>query len=164
MIRLRQPEAPDGFTARQPRQILMFLRIGTELKNRQHDQRGLHTHHGTVAGVHPLYFARDEAVAHIVEARAAELFGDGGAQQTQLAHLAEYRGVGQFLTECPQYSRRQLFLRILARRIPHHDFFRRQLRFEQQRIVPMKTRSCHGPALIPTCARASHNRAPLSPT
>src|SRR5580700_2862614 len=46
-------------------------------------------------------------------------------------------------------ARRQPALRIVARGIPYHLFFVRQLRIEQQRIVPMKALTCHIPAFCP---------------
>ena len=50
-----------------------FARFGAELVDRHHHQRGLHAHHRAVAGVDALDFARDQAVADVVEARAAVL-------------------------------------------------------------------------------------------
>src|SRR5258706_6354106 len=46
-------------------------------------------------------------------------------------------------------ARRQPALRVVARSIPYHLFFVRQLRIEQQRIVPMKVLTCHIPAYCP---------------
>src|SRR5579863_4197822 len=46
-------------------------------------------------------------------------------------------------------ARRQPALRVVARGIPYHLFFVRQLRIEQQRIVPMKAPACHSSTFCP---------------
>src|ERR1700738_2952687 len=46
-------------------------------------------------------------------------------------------------------TRRHPALRVVARGIPYHPFFVRQLLIEQQRIVPMKALTCHIPAFCP---------------
>jgi urease beta subunit len=85
-----------------------FLRLGAELVDRHHHQRGLHAHHRAVAGIDALDFARDQAVGHVVQAGAAVLFGNGRAEQAQFAHLAEDGGVHLFVAEGFEDARRSL--------------------------------------------------------
>ena len=131
MIRFGQAEAADGFAARQRRQVLLLLRFGAELIYRQHHQRGLHAHHGAETGIDALDFARNQPVAHIVEAAAAVALGDGGTQKTDAAHFLEYAGIGVLAAKRLEHARRQLALSVIARRIPNHFFLIRQLRIEQ---------------------------------
>src|SRR5204863_3192722 len=78
-IRFGQPEAADQLALRELRQELLPLRLGAELEDRQHDQRALHAHHRAEAGIDALDLARDEAVAHVIEAGTAVLLGKDDA-------------------------------------------------------------------------------------
>jgi dihydropyrimidine dehydrogenase (NAD+) subunit PreT len=89
VVGLGQAEAADEFTAGQLGQVFLLLRLGAEFVDGHHHQRALHAGHGAVARVHALDLAGHQAVADVVQAGAAVLRGDGGAQQAQLAHLAE---------------------------------------------------------------------------
>src|SRR5690606_19603484 len=86
-----QAEAAYPFTACQLGQVFLLLLFAAEFVDGHHDQRRLHAHHGAVARVDALDFARDQAVADIVQPCAAVFFGDGGAQQAQFTHFAENR-------------------------------------------------------------------------
>ena len=139
MVGLGQAEASDRFAARHRRQVFLFLRLGAELVDRQHDQRGLHAHHGAESGIDALNLTRDQTVTHIVETRAAIGLGDGRAQQSYLAHFLENPRIGVLAPECVEHAWAQPGLahsRAAASRIIF--FVVRQLRIEQQRIVPMK--------------------------
>ncbi len=114
-----QAEAADQFAARQRRQVLAPLRLAAEGVDGHHDQRGLHAHHRAKAGIHALDLARDQAVADLVEARAAIVRGEGGTEQAERAHLAENGWVGALVAERFQHPRRQRRLRVVARGIAH---------------------------------------------
>src|SRR5205814_7926078 len=96
--------------------------------------------HRAVAGIHALDLARDEAVAHIVESRAAVVARDRRPEHAELAHLAEDRRIGAFGTERLQHPRRELALGIGVRRLAHHALLLRELLVEEQRIVPDELR------------------------
>ncbi len=140
MVWLGQAEAADRLTARQTRQVFLLGRFVAEFINRHHHQRGLHTHHRTIAGVDALDFTRHQTVGDIAQARAAVLFRNGHAEQTQGAHFAEDFHVGTLVAERFQHARRQFFLAIATRRVTHHALFFRQLLVDQQWVVPVKRR------------------------
>src|SRR5690606_6861510 len=81
MIGFGQAETADPFAGSELGQILLFLRLGAKLVDRHHDQRGLHTHHRTITGVHALNFPSDQSVTYVIQAATAVLFGNRGAQQ-----------------------------------------------------------------------------------
>ena len=143
MIGLGESEAADRLAAGQRRQIAPLLLDGAELMDRQHDERGLHAHHRAEARIDALDLARDEPIAHVIEAAAAELLRDRRAEQAERAHFAEDRGIGALVPKCLDDARRELALRVIARGVAHHPFFRRQLLIEQQRIVPFEIRGRH---------------------
>ena len=141
MVGLGQAEAADPLTAGQFGKVFLLLRLGTEFIDRHHDQRRLHAHHRAIARVHPLDLTGNKAVAHIVQATAAELFGDGRTEQTHLAHLAKDGRVGGFVAKGLQHSRHQLALSVLLGRVAHHALFLRELLVQQQWVDPVE--ACH---------------------
>ena len=83
VVRLGEAEAADPFAAGELRQVLLLRRLVAEFEDRQHDQRGLHAHHRAVARIDALDLARDEAVADVVQLRAAVLRRDRRAEQAE---------------------------------------------------------------------------------
>ncbi len=71
VIRLGQPEAADELARGEFRQVLFPLSLAAISVDRVHDEARLHAHHRAVAGIDPLDLARDQAVADVVEPRAA---------------------------------------------------------------------------------------------
>jgi hypothetical protein len=138
VVGLGQTEAADPLAGGEFGQVFLALGFGAEFKNRQHHQRGLHAHHRAVAGVDALDLAGDQTVAHVVQAGAAVLLGDGGTQQTQLAHLAEDRGVGVLVAESLQHTRGQLVLAIGLGGLADGALVVGQLGVEQQGVGPVE--------------------------
>ena len=103
-----------------------------------HHQRRLHAHHRSVAAVHAFDLAGDQAVADVVQARAAVLGRDGGAQQAQLTHLAEDGRVGLLVAKGQRHAGQQLALRVVARGVLDHALFLRELVVQQQRVGPVE--------------------------
>ena len=136
VVGLGQAEAADPLAARQLGQVFLLLRLGAELIDRHHHQRGLHAHHRAVARIDPLDFARHQAVADVVQARAAVGFGDRRPQQPQLAHLVEDRTVGLLVPESLQHPRRQPLLAVAVGGVAHRALVVAELGVELQRVVP----------------------------
>ena len=131
MVRLGEPEATDPFAAGKLRQVLPALRFGPVGANREHDERALHAHHRSVARIDALDLARDETVADVAHPRAAVLLRQRRAEQAELPHLAEDRGVALLVAERFGHARHELVLRVHARRLAHHPLFFAQLLIEQ---------------------------------
>ena len=138
MVGLGEAEAADPLAAGQLGQELLALRLGAELEDGQHHQAALHAHHAAVAAVHALDLACDEAVADVVQPGAAVLLRDGGAQQAQLAHLAEDAGVGFLLAEGLEHARAELVLAVGAGGVAHLALVVGELLVQQQRVVPVE--------------------------
>ena len=119
VVGLGQAEAADPLAGGQLGQVLLLGGFVAEFMDRHHHQRALHAHHAAVAGVHALHLARHQAVAHVVQAGAAVLLGDGRAQQSQLAHLAKDGGIGGFVAKGHLHARQQLFLAVGAGSLLH---------------------------------------------
>jgi hypothetical protein len=98
----------------------------------------MHAHHRAESRIDSLDLARDQAVAHIVHTAAAIRLWNRGAQQSDRAHFFENARVGVLTAEGFEDARRQLTVRIVASRVANHFFLLRQLRIQQQRIIPMK--------------------------
>jgi len=90
---------------------------------------------------------------------AAEFDRNGRTQKSELAHFAEHRGLGPLFAESAHDARRQATLCILARGITHHDLVVRQLRLQQQRIVPVKFGAGHDRPLVGSRTVAPHDRS-----
>jgi len=103
-----------------------------------HHQRGLHRHRGAITRVDVLDLACDQPIGHIAEPRPAVFFRHGRADQPERAHLAHDLAVEALLAIGLQHARKQLLLRVAARRVAHHAFFFRKLALEVERILPVE--------------------------
>jgi len=139
MVGFGQAEAANPLATRQLGQVFLFLRFGAELVDRHHHQRRLHAHHGAVAAVHALDFACHQAVADVIQAGAAVLLGDGGAQQAQLAHLAEDGHVGGLVQEGVLHARQQFFLAVGAGGFLHLALLFGELDAEVEGVFPAES-------------------------
>ena len=63
-----------------------------------------------------------------------------GAEQAELAHLAEDRRVGLLVAERLEHARRELVLAVGVRGVAHHALVVGELLVEQQRVVPDELR------------------------
>ena len=155
MIRLGQTETTDFLTTRERRQVPLSLRLGAELEDRQHHERGLHAQHRPIAGIDALDLACEQAVGDVVQAATAIALGQRAPEQSQLAHLPEDPGVGALVPEGLEHARRETLLGVGARRVTNHALVHGQLRLEQQGIVPVKFNARHVQLLLAICAAAS---------
>mmetsp|Transcript_41417 Transcript_41417/g.97041 ORF Transcript_41417/g.97041 Transcript_41417/m.97041 type:complete len:470 (+) Transcript_41417:1594-3003(+) len=151
VVGLGQAKAADPLAGGQHGQVFTLGGLVAELIDRHHHQGGLHAHHRAVARVHPLHLAGDQAVADVVQAGAAVFGRDGGAQQAQLAHLAEDAGVGLLLAEGLDHPGAQPVAAVGRCGIAHHALFVGQLLVEQQRVVPMKACLAGHGGLLNSC-------------
>jgi hypothetical protein len=133
-VGLGQPEAADDLARGQPRQVLATLLLGAVLEDREHHQARLHRHGRAIAAVHALDLARDQAVAHVIDAGAAVLLGQRAAEQVARAHLAHDLGVEALLPVGLEDARHQVPLRVLARAVADHALVPGELGLEQEGI------------------------------
>jgi hypothetical protein len=99
---------------------------------------GLHRHGGAIAGIHPLDLARDQSIGDVAEPGAAVLFRDRRAEEAQRSHFLHDGGIEALLAIIEEDTGKQLVLGIAARGVAHHAFFRGELAFEVERIVPVE--------------------------
>ena len=138
VVGLGEAEAAEQLGGRHLRQIFAPLRFAAIGVDRLHGERGLHRHRRAEAGIDALQFARDQAVADVVEAGAAVFLRDGRAEQPELAHFAEDRRIGVAVVVGGDDAGEQLLLRIVARGVAHHALLGGQFAFEVERIVPFE--------------------------
>jgi len=72
----------------------------------------------------------------VVDSGAAVFGGKRGSQEPERSHLAKDRRIRLLVAERLQDARLQLVLRERARRIAHHALCFRELRLQEERIVP----------------------------
>jgi hypothetical protein len=137
-VRLGEPETPDPFAGGELGQILLALRLVAVRIDRVHDQRGLHAHHGPVAGIDPLHLPRHEAVRHIGGAGAAVVLRQGDAEEAERAHLVENGPVGLLLPVSLDDARQQLLLGEGRGRVADHALVVRELLVEEEGVVPLE--------------------------
>ena len=119
MIGLSQTKAADPITACEWRQILLPLRLCTELEDRQHHERALHAHHRAIARIDPLDFARDQPVTDIAQARTPIGLRNGRTEQAQFAHFPKNTGINRFMAELLKDPRAEPVLSIGLSGIAH---------------------------------------------
>jgi hypothetical protein len=151
VVGLGQAEAADPLAGGQLGQVFLLGGFVAEFIDRHHHQRALHAHHAAVAGVHALHLARHQAVADVVQAGAAVLLGDGGAEQAQLAHLAEDGGVGGFVAKGHLHARQQLFLAVGAGGLLHLALVVGELGAEVEGVFPAEGVLGSGHGVSPRC-------------
>jgi hypothetical protein len=145
VVGLGQAKAAHPGAGGQLGQVLLFLRFGAEFVDRHHHQRALHAHHAAVARVHALHLARHQAVAHVVQAGAAVLLGNGGAQQAEFAHFVEDGAVGGFVAKGQLHPGQQLFLAVGVGGVAHLALVVGQLAVELEGVGPGEAgRGGHG--------------------
>ncbi len=67
----------------------------------------------------------------------------GGAQQAQRAHLVHDLAVEMLMPVRVTHPRQQALLAVVARGFAHQALFVTELRFQQQRVFPLKTGFAH---------------------
>ena len=140
-VGLGESEAADEFARRHSREIFALLRVVAEGENGMHRQRRLHRHRGAVAGIHPLYFARDESLGDRPDRRAAELRGKRRPEKSARAHFRNQFAVKALFAEGGNDSRREDGLRKVARGVAHLPLVGGKLLLQKQRVVGMKSGS-----------------------
>ena len=103
----------------------------------------MHAAGGTERGVDALEFAHDQAVGDVADAGAAVTL-ERRAEEAEFAHLAHHFAVEGFVAVPVADARREFFLRVLARGVADHPLFFGQLRFDQQRVVPLEMAAGEG--------------------
>jgi len=137
VIGLGQAEASDHLTGRQRGQPALLQLLRAELVDGRHHKGRLHGHGRAVGGVHALHLLGDESVAGRRHAGASVVL-DGGAQQSELSHLAHDGLVEVSVAVGLRDARHQLALRVAVRGVAHHALLLRQLRLQVQRISPLE--------------------------
>ena len=116
-VGLGQAEAAEPLARAEPRQPLLLLLLGAPLLDRAGDQRGLDRDDGAGGGVGAADLLDDQPVADVVEAAAAVLFGDRGAEEADLAELARQLAVEAPVAVVVAGAREDLALGELPRRL-----------------------------------------------
>ncbi len=135
-VRLRQAEAADHLAAGHVGKPAPPLRLRSEGEDRVHDQRGLHAHGRAVAGIDRLDLPRDQAVGDVGGAGAAVLFGQGGAEQPQLAHFGHDLRIVAFLGEGRDDARQKALTGVVARRVGDQPLLLGEPALQVERVLP----------------------------
>ena len=144
VIRLSQTKATDPFARSEFGQVFLFGRFITKFVNRQHHERTLHTHHGAIARINLLDLVGNQAIAGVVQTRAAILLRNGCTEQTERAHFVENFAVGVFMAKSVLHARREFVLRIGMCGVAHHALGFGQLTIHQKWIGVVESRFAHG--------------------
>ena len=107
-----------------------------------HHEARLDAHRRPVAAVDSLDGAGDETVADVAEAGPAVGFGDGRAEQAQLAHFAQDRAVEILVHIGLGDARLELFLGIALGGVADHPLLVAELVVEVERIGPVERKDC----------------------
>ena len=137
-VGLGQAETADQRARRQPGQIFAALFFGAIFMDREHDEARLHRRHRAIARIHPLDFAGDQAIGHIVGTRAAVGFRDGRAEQPGLPHQREQFGRVDFIGERLDHTRLQFALGKGMRRIADHPLLIAELVIDEKGVRPIE--------------------------
>ena len=93
-----QAEAADIFAGGKLLEVFPPLLVVPVGVDRKHDERGLHAHQASIAGIDALDLAGDEAIGDIRCARAAIFRRKGQPKQAKLAHLVENGAIRLFVS------------------------------------------------------------------
>ncbi len=146
VVGLGEAEAAELVGPRHGRQVAFALRLAAEEVDRHHGERRLHAERGPEGGVDALELARDEPVAHVADAGAAEPV-DGRTEKPQLRHFLHDGDVEGLVAIGFENARHQLCLRIVPRRIADQGFLGREQIVEPQGIAPVEGNAGHAGAL-----------------
>ncbi len=142
-IRFGQTETANQLARNQTRQIFLALLIRTVGVNRIHHERRLHTHHGAVARIDTLNFARHQTIRNIASIGCAIFFRQRYAKKTSLPHQTKQIGISRFIKISFFNARQENIARKSLRRIADHALIFGQLLIEQKRIFPVKYGTRH---------------------
>ena len=138
MVGLAEPEAADLLARRELGKPLLLVLVASEGINRIHHQGALDRSKRPNTGIPALELLGDEAVRHVVEARAAVLFRKIRAQHAHLAQLGN-----DLLRKTPldirlAYERHHALLDPLAHRVPDHALLFTQERVDVVEVDPLE--------------------------
>ena len=141
VVRLGQAKAAHPFAGGQLGQVLLPLLLAAVLVDRVHHQRALYADGAAVAAVYALHLAGYEAVAHVVQARAAIAL-DGAAQKAHGPGFVHDLAVKLFVPRGHQHAGLQLFLAKGVRGILHGAFVVAQLLAQEEGVLPVEFCFC----------------------
>ena len=98
----------------------------------------MHAHGAAIAAIDAFDFAGDQAVADIVQAGAALVFGQGRAEHAELGHFVVDITVEGLVAVGQEHTRHKLALAIFAGGVTHHAFFFGQLVVEEEGVIPLE--------------------------
>src|SRR4051794_38128650 len=114
-VGLGQAEAAEPLAGAESRQPLLFLLLGAPLLDRASHEGGADGDHRASGGIGAADLLGDQPVADVVEAAAAVLFGDRGAEEADFPELARQLAVEAAGTVVLARRRQDLPLSELAR-------------------------------------------------
>ena len=130
VVGLGQTKAAHHLAAGQLRQEFLLLLFRAIRFDGVHHQRRLHAHRRTVTGIHTFDFTGNQAVGHVINARAAVLGGNGRAQQAKLAHFGHDLAVKTLFAEGGQHAGLKVFLAVIVGGIADLALFVGELLFQ----------------------------------
>jgi len=128
----------DDFAFGQAGEVFLALLLAAVGVDRVHHQARLDRHCRSVAGVHPLDRARDQAIADITEVGTAILAGDGSAEQAEPTHFAQDLAIEMLIEIGFRDARLKLVLSISFSGVADHSLFVAELPIEAERIFPIE--------------------------
>mmetsp|Transcript_23358 Transcript_23358/g.40746 ORF Transcript_23358/g.40746 Transcript_23358/m.40746 type:complete len:249 (+) Transcript_23358:170-916(+) len=137
-IGLGQTKTANPLARRQFWQVFLALFFRTVGINRIHHQRTLHRHHRTIATVNALHFARHQTIGDVTRTNPTVFLWDSGPEKAHFSHFGKDRWISLFVFVGSHHTRRQLFVAIGTRCIPHHALVFFQLAFNQKRVFPVE--------------------------
>jgi len=123
----------------------------------------LHRHGRAIAAVHPLDLARDQAVAHVVHARAAIGLGQRAAQQAERAHLGNDLAIEALVAIGLDNARHEPGLGIVPRAVADHALVLGELSLERHGMRPRAPGQAAARTLCPERAQAGSTRPRARP-
>ncbi|AOW07619.1 uncharacterized protein YALI1_F31153g [Yarrowia lipolytica] len=136
VVRLGETEAADHLAGGQFGQEPVLLLLGSKLFNGVHDQRRLHRHGRSVAGVDPLDLSGHETVSDRRHAGASVAL-DGCSEQTNLTHLL-HDASGELLGSVAlKYLGVELCLAEVSSSLSHGNLVLGEKRVQLEGILPV---------------------------